>query len=230
MTEINTKQLNEISIWDLADWKSCFDPKATALFIIDPQNDILSEKGNMNYWGVWKCAEKSFDAIKITVEFCRKYEIPIFWFKYTRPRGNEAIFPGTISSIRIIEQRKRVPNIFKNDDWDTEFHDFFRELINEKDFIIEKPSSGCFDGTILDKILRQLGVRDLLITGYLTDFCVSNTARSAYDRGYGPIVIGDACATRENGFHEEALKHLHWYFSPVINSSELGSLIRTRQL
>jgi len=225
MKDINADQLNHTSIWDLADWKSCFDPKASALFIIDPQNDILSERGNMSYWGVWKTAETSMRAIKTTVDFCREHKIPIFWFKYTRPRGNEAIFPGTISSIRIIEQRKRVPNIFKNDDWDTEFHDFFLELIRKEDFIIEKPSSGCFDGTILDKVLRQLGTRDLLITGYLTDFCVSNTARSAYDRGYGAIVVGDACGTRQNGFHDEALKHLHWYFSPVINSSDLESLV-----
>lgn len=63
--------------------------------------------------------------------------------------------------------------------------------------ILTKALPNAFAGTSLDAALRQLGRRELIISGYMTHMCVSATARSALDHGYHVTVIADACATRD---------------------------------
>ena len=53
------------------------------------------------------------------------------------------------------------------------------------DIVIEgKSGLDCFASTNLDFILRQRGITDLVIAGFLTNCCVELTMRSAYEKGF----------------------------------------------
>jgi len=212
-------------MWQMVDWRRNFKPRRSALLVIDAQNDILKENGNMSYYGVWKRVDRSVSAIIRAVKAAHEASVPVFWIRFLRPSDGKDVFPGTMASARTIELRKRIPDIFKDGSWDVEIVDELKAVMRQEDYVLDKSASGCFEGTNLDKYLRQLGVQDLLICGYLTDFCVANTARTSYDKGYGTIVIGDACDTRDNGFHEETLEQHRWYFGPVVDSSEVAGLL-----
>lgn len=63
------------------------------------------------------------------------------------------------------------------------------------ELVIRKTSDDGFDGTDLDAILTSFGVRDLVISGMLSEMCVAATARAALQRGYGVLLPHDAHAT-----------------------------------
>ncbi|MBK5207573.1 MAG: isochorismatase family protein, partial [Polaromonas sp.] len=49
-----------------------------------------------------------------------------------------------------------------------------------------------FEGTELDRLLRQSGVRRLFVGGLATDYCVLNTVRDALRLGYQTVLLLDA--------------------------------------
>ena len=71
----------------------------------------------------------------------------------------------------------------------------------ESELIINKGSSGVFNGTAFDQILRNLGIENLIFCGVGTNYCVETSVRDAGDRSYNVVMVSDACAAR-NAEHE----------------------------
>jgi nicotinamidase-related amidase len=58
-----------------------------------------------------------------------------------------------------------------------------------------KTACDSFLGTELDAVLKKAAIRDLIITGCATDYCVDTTVRSALARGYRTTVPSDGHTT-----------------------------------
>ncbi len=82
-------------------------------------------------------------------------------------------------------------------------------IVNE--IVLPKTSSGVFNSTNIDYVLRNLGVRKLIVAGVVTDQCVDMAVRDAADRGYLVSVPGDACATYTQDRHDGALRAFGGY-------------------
>ncbi len=79
------------------------------------------------------------------------------------------------------------------------------------EILLPKTSSGVFNSTNLHYLLRNLGVRYLVIAGIMTDQCVDMAVRDGADLGYFVTCVGDACATRTRERHENALRAFGGY-------------------
>jgi nicotinamidase-related amidase len=72
--------------------------------------------------------------------------------------------------------------------------------------IIDKPMRSAFNHTDLDLLLRNRGIKNLVIGGVTTDVCVLSTVKDAIDRGYDVLLLEDGCAAAEGRLHEAVVE------------------------
>jgi nicotinamidase-related amidase len=86
-------------------------------------------------------------------------------------------------------------------------HDIIDELAPlPGEVVIDKPGKGSFYATDLELILRNAGIRNLIVTGVTTEVCVHTTVREANDRGFECLVLADCCGSYFPEFHRVALE------------------------
>ncbi|MEO1192249.1 MAG: isochorismatase family cysteine hydrolase [Pseudomonadota bacterium] len=112
--------------------------------------------------------------------------------------------------------------------WDGKVIDELAPL--EDEIWLPKSSSSVFVSTHIDYILRNLGVRQVMIAGLLTDQCVESAVRDACDLGYLVTQVTDACASVTQERHEQSLRTIKGYCRQVTTETvvrELGGKTRS---
>lgn len=89
----------------------------------------------------------------------------------------------------------------------------------ENDYIVRKRRYSGFYGTDLDLILRELGVKRLLVTGVATNICVLHTVSDATLLNYDVAVIEDCTATIDDYSQNYAINHM----SDILNAKIIKS-------
>ena len=93
--------------------------------------------------------------------------------------------------------------------WDGKVID---ELAPEDDEIVfPKSSSSVFVSTHIDYVLRNLGAKQLVICGILTDQCTEGAIRDACDLGYLVTQVTDACMTYTQDRHDNSISTIKGY-------------------
>ena len=93
--------------------------------------------------------------------------------------------------------------------WDAQVLNEIKPI--EDEIVFPKTSSSVFISTNIHYILGNLGVDFLIISGLITDQCISSAVRDACDLGYLVTLITDACATYSQERHETSLSHIKGY-------------------
>src|SRR5262249_8952375 len=62
------------------------------------------------------------------------------------------------------------------------------------EIVLPKTSSSAFTSTILDYLLRNIGIEDVFVAGFTTDQCIDHAVKDGADRGYYMTCVHDACA------------------------------------
>ena len=94
------------------------------------------------------------------------------------------------------------------------------------EMVFPKTSSSVFISTNLDYVLRNLGIRSLIVAGALTDQCVDSAVRDACDLGYLVTVPTDACATQSQERHDWSLRNNRGYARQVTTDALVGEIER----
>ncbi|MEO1317514.1 MAG: isochorismatase family cysteine hydrolase, partial [Pseudomonadota bacterium] len=109
--------------------------------------------------------------------------------------------------------------------WDGKVIDQIAPMGDE--IVLPKTSSSVFVSTHVDYILRNLGVRQLVLAGLVTDQCVESAIRDACDLGYLVTQVTDACLTYTQERHEHSLRTIKGYCRQIDSDAlvaELGAL------
>ncbi|MDH5033540.1 cysteine hydrolase family protein [Chryseobacterium cucumeris] len=169
----------------------------TALLIIDVQNDYFPG-GKMTL-------EKSVQAAENTrriLEYFRNNHLPVIHIQHISTNDGAAFFlPGTDGA--------KINHL----------------VLPEKDEkVIVKHFPNSFRETDLLGYLQSKNIKNLVITGMMTDVCVESTTRAAFDFGFTNIIIGDATATGNRELNGEVIKAEEVQRSFLAGISALGNL------
>lgn len=106
------------------------------------------------------------------------------------------------------------------------------ELIpHDDDIILPKLSSSVFISTNIAYILRNLGIRQVVLCGGLTDQCIDSAVRDACDLGFLVTTVTDACYTHSKERHLSALRNNIGYTRQLTTAQlniELANISTTR--
>lgn len=89
------------------------------------------------------------------------------------------------------------------------------------ELVINKTTTGAFNSSSIDSVLRTMGIEYCLFVGVSTHMCVEGTARDAADRGYKSIIIDDACAANKEEYHNAALVTFQRGYGRVCGTDEV---------
>jgi nicotinamidase-related amidase len=89
---------------------------------------------------------------------------------------------------------------------------------------LPKGSSSVFVSTHIDYILRNLGIRQLVLCGFVTDQCVESAVRDACDIGYLVTLVTDACGTYSQERHDNSLAAIRGYCRQRTTDELLGEI------
>ncbi|MFC3615320.1 isochorismatase family cysteine hydrolase [Lutimaribacter marinistellae] len=106
--------------------------------------------------------------------------------------------------------------------WDGKVIDRIAPEVDE--IVLPKSSSSVFVSTNIDYILRNLGVRQLVLAGLITDQCVESAIRDACDLGYLVTQVTDACLTYSQERHNNSLSAIKGYCRQVTSAELIGEL------
>ncbi len=94
----------------------------------------------------------------------------------------------------------------------------------DDEIVLSKTSSSVFISTHIDYILRNLGVRQLVISGLITDQCVEGAVRDACDLGYLVTLVSDACLTYSQERQDHSLATIRGYCRQVTTEELVAEL------
>jgi nicotinamidase-related amidase len=203
--------------------KQTYDRELTALLVIDPYNDFISEGGKL--WDRIRAVAQANDCIAHmlqVLEAARKAKLRVFYALHHRYRPGDY---ETWKYIAPVQKGAWARKTFEFGTWGGEIRAEFApkpgEIVAEEHWC----SSG-FANTDLDLLLKKHGIHRLIVIGLIAHTCVEATVRFAAELGYDVTVVRDATADYSDEHMHAALDiNLPNYASAVVGTEEIVASI-----
>lgn len=197
------------------------DPARTAVVSIDMHEGHLAEGPDC------PCpaprAREIVAPIDTFHDGCRRRAVPVIHVRTVLRASGADDVRGNVSAWRLVFPLHvgPIPNAdahaLEGSRW-TEF----RTRVAPGDHVVNtKKRLSVFYPTDLDFLLRNLGVRTVVLNGGFTDCCVLNAAFDASNRDYRVVVARDLVRGTNEEMEEAALKMMSLHMAVVIDSSDL---------
>jgi nicotinamidase-related amidase len=208
---------------------SLLDPESTALLIIDMQNEfVLRDAGEaIRYkqsgeWERWIPFHDRLDSIVIpnTVKLLRYFREKQLTVTYAR-----------IACLRS-DGRDRSP-VQKTAGWNGIFlpvDSFEGQIIDplkpvKDEIVVNKTTDSVTSGTNYLSLMHFMNIKNVIVTGIVTDQCVASSIRGLADDGLKVICAEDCCAAGSMELHHAELKIMSGVYCDVMKTEEIIALL-----
>jgi len=185
-----------------------FDPRRTALVMIDMQRDFIEPGG----FGATLGNDVSLlapvvPAAAALIEWARRQRLLIVHTKECH-RADLADCPPAKRSRGKPSLRIGDPGPMGRILIDGEAGADFVDAVAPQtgDIVVKKPGKGAFHATDLHGILKDHGITSLVFGGVTTEVCVQTTMREANDRGYECLLVEEATGSYFPEFKQAAIE------------------------
>ena len=195
-----------------------YDKQLTALLVIDPYNDFISEGGKV--WDRIKAVAEANGCVPNMLKVLNashKAGLRVFYAPHHRYRPGDY---ETWKYIAPIQKAGWQRKVFEYGTWGGEFRSEFAphagEIVTQEHWC----SSG-FANTDLDLQLKKHGIHQLIAIGLIAHTCVEATVRYGAELGYEVTVVRDATTSYSD-------EHMHAALD--INLPNYASVVTTREI
>ena len=202
-----------------------FPPDKTALLVIDPVNDFLSEGGAA--YELTKDTLKMhnmIDHLSKTIEGARAKGFPVLFgpMAYTEDDYADEQLQKRSGINRMMFETK----MFLAGSWGADFHP---DLQPQPGDIVLLPHKSCdVFRSDLPGHLERMGITHLVIAGMAANLCCESTARHAMEDGYDVTMIKDAMGATSVPEYEAAVHlNLPLFSNAVLTTEEFLKAIET---
>ena len=207
----------------MAQTKLTYNQEITALLMIDPYNDFISEGGKI--WDRIKGVAEANHCVPNMVQVlnaARRAKLRVFYAMHRRYR------PGDYENwkhIAPIQKAAWTRKSFEYGTWGGEFRSEFQPKPGEI-VVAEHWCSSGFANTDLDLQLKRHGIHQLIVIGLIAHTCIETTARFAAELGYEVTVVRDATADYTDEMMHAALDiNLPNYANAIVTTTEIVDAI-----
>jgi ureidoacrylate peracid hydrolase len=199
--------------------KVTYEKEMTALLVIDPYNDFISEGGKI--WDRLKRVAEANECIPNMLQVlnaARKAGLRVFYALHHRYR------PGDYATWKYIAPVQKAAWKHKSFEYGTWGGEIRREIKPQPGDIValEHWGSSGFANTDLDLQLKKHGIHQLIVIGLIAHTCVEATVRYAAELGYQVTMVKDATADYSNEEMHAALDiNIPNYASAIVTTTEI---------
>jgi ureidoacrylate peracid hydrolase len=203
--------------------RPAYDREITALLVVDPYNDFISEGGKI--WPRIRAVAEANDCVPHMLQVlnaARQAKLPIFYVMHHRYRPGDY---ETWTYIAPIQKAAWRSKSFEYGTWGGEIHPEFEPRPGEIVASEHWCSSG-FANTDLDLQLKKHGIHRLIVIGLIAHTCIEATVRFAAELGYEVTVVKDATADySDEAMHAALDVNIPNYASAILATNELVELL-----
>ena len=199
--------------------KVTYEREITALLVIDPYNDFISEGGKL--WNRIRAVAEANNCIANMLQVlnaAREAKLRVFYALHHRYRPGDY---ETWTYIAPVQRAAWARKSFEYGTWGGEIRSEFEprpgEIVAQEHWC----SSG-FANTDLDLLLKKHGIHQLIVIGLIAHTCVEATVRFAAELGYDVTVVKDATADySDEAMHAALDVNLPNYANAIVTTKEI---------
>jgi len=168
-----------------------YPQKQTALLIVDPYNDFMSEGGKL--YEATKETENAvgfYDNMRKIIPAVRGAGIQVFIVPHHRSHKDDFENWIHVNPVQLDTKKRQA---FAVDSWGGEWHPEFGPKSGDV-VAHEHCAQNGFANTDLDALLKQHGIQKIVLVGFIANSCVEATGRYGMELGYHVTLIEDATA------------------------------------
>lgn len=200
-----------------------YDREITALLVIDPYNDFISEGGKL--WGRIRAVAEANGCVPHMLQVlnaAREAKLRVFYAMHHRYRPGDY---ETWKNIAPVQKAAWKNKTFEFGTWGGEMHPGFEPRPDEIVATEHWCSSG-FANTDLDLQLKKHGIQRLIVMGLIAHTCLEATVRFAAELGYEVTVVRDATADfSDREMHAALDVNIPSYATAIVTANDVIDLM-----